>query len=75
MDIFYTKETLFVELTDKINFKTVDRLEKKVFNILELYDIDNIVIKILNKNEFDKEIMENFINNYQNKFRGKMVIN
>lgn len=29
MDIFYTKETLFVDLTDMINFNTVDILEKK----------------------------------------------
>lgn len=75
MDIFYTKETLFVDLTDKINFRTVDKLERKVFNILKLYDIDNIVINILNKNEFDHALMEKFINNYQNKFKGKMVIN
>lgn len=75
MDIFYTKETLFVDLKDKVSFKTVDILERKVFNILELYDIDNIVINIINKNEFDYEIMEKFIMNYTSKFKGKMVIN
>ncbi len=75
MDIFYTKETLFVDLTDMINFNTVDILEKKVFNILDIYDIDNIVINILNKNEFDHELIGNFIKKYQNKYTGKMIVN
>lgn len=75
MDIFYTKETLFVDLTDMINFNTVDILEKKVFNILDIYDIDNIVINILNKNEFDQELIGNFIEKYQNKYAGNMIIN
>lgn len=74
MDIFYTKKTLFVNFDDSVTIENVRMLENRVFRILDNYDIDNIVVKILSSDYFDNQMFDDFINNYKMNYNGNLRI-
>ena len=47
LNIFYNDNTLYVNLDEYLDDYVLNKLKKRVFNILEDYDIENIVIKIV----------------------------
>ena len=52
---------------------SVARLKKKVFGILDDYDIENIVLNIIsdNKNNF---LIDDFVREYYQKYHGNLLI-
>ncbi len=75
MDIIYSEETLFVNIESVINDTLVSKMQNRVFKIIDEYDIDNIVINVLSSKDYDTSIFDNFINNYNLKYGGKLNIN
>lgn len=75
MDIIYSEETLFVNIERVINDTLVSKMQNRVFKIIDEYDIDNIVINVLSSKDYDTSIFDNFINNYNLKYGGKLNIN
>ena len=46
MNIFYSNNTLYVNFSDNIDELSISKLRSRVFNILNDYDIENIVLNI-----------------------------
>ena len=67
MEMFYKKDTLFVNLNNDDHFKS------KIFTVLDDYDIDNIVINIVGNLDNEVELNE-FVNEYHNKYDGSLTI-
>jgi len=44
-----------------------------VFNILEDYDIENIVLNIVTSNK-NNYLLDDFIREYKKKFRGNLIV-
>ncbi len=74
MDIYYTNKTLYVDLLDGVNGEMVEKMNDRVFKILENYDINNIVINVLNNHNFDNKIFSGFKKNYYENYNGKLII-
>ncbi len=69
MDIFYSDDTLFVNVYENINENNISSLKTRVFKIARDYDIENIV---LNTNGYRKSnyLLKEFINDYESNFNG-----
>lgn len=69
MDIFYSDDTLFVNVYENINEDNISSLKTRVFKIARDYDIENIV---LNTNGYRKSnyLLKDFINDYESNFNG-----
>ena len=73
MNIYYTDNTLFVNLNERINDININRLKSKVFGILDDYDIENIVLNIISDNK-NNYLLDDFIKEYHKKYNGNLLI-
>ncbi len=73
MEIYYSKETLYIELNDSISFTLISKLKKKMYHILDIYKIYNIELKIIDNN-YDKSLIEELIKEYKNKYNGTIIV-
>lgn len=74
MDIFYTKETLFVNMNNNISNNNITTMQKRVFKIIEDYDIDNIVLN-LGTDVKSKDVVSGFVDDYHKNHNGNLKIN
>ena len=65
--------TLYVNLNDYIDDIIINQLKSRVFNILDDYDIKNIVLNIITNNK-DNYLIDEFIKEYHNKYNGNLLI-
>ena len=65
--------TLYVNFEDYIDDISVDKLKSRVFNILDDYDINNIVLNIISNNK-DNYLIDEFIKEYHKKYNGNFLI-
>ena len=70
MDIYYTNETLYVKMKD-ITTSAMNIMQRRVFRIIEDYDIDNIVI---NTNDPHSDLFIPFVSAYRKKHHGNLRI-
>ena len=73
MNIYYMDNTLYVNLNDYIDDINVNTLKSRVFNILDDYDIENIVLNIITNNK-DNYLIDEFIKEYHKKYNGNLLI-
>ena len=65
--------TLYVNLNDYIDDIIIDKLKSRVFNILDDYDIQNIVLNIISNNK-NNYLIDEFINEYHSKYNGNILL-
>lgn len=73
MNIYYTDNTLYVNLNDYIDDMNLNILKSRVFNILDDYDIENIVLNIITNNK-NNYLIDDFIKEYRKKYNGNILI-
>ena len=74
MELYYTNNTLYVNIEDRINFTLISKLQKKLYRIIDTYHINNIEINILNDSHYDKTLINDLINDYRYKYNGKLIV-
>lgn len=74
MELYYTNDTLYVNIEDRINFTLISRLQKKLYRIIDTYHINNIEISILSDHHYDKTLISELINDYRFKYNGKLIV-
>lgn len=73
MNIYYADNTLYVNFNDYIDNTSILRLKSRIFNILDDYDINNIVLNIISDNK-DNTLLDEFIKEYHKKYNGNLLI-
>lgn len=73
MNIFYTEDTLYINLEDQIDNLTLNNLKKRVFGILDDYNIDNIVLNVISSNS-NNFLLDDFVKEYHNKYSGNLIV-
>ena len=74
MEMFYTNDTLYVNIDDRVDFTLIKRLRNKIYRIIDTYHISNIEIKILNDSHYDFTLIDDLINDYRTKYNGRIVV-
>ena len=73
VNIFYSNNTLFVNLVDFIDDSSVNKLKSRVFGILDDYDIENIVLNIISSDK-NNILLDDFIREYRLKYHGNILV-
>ena len=73
MEIYYKKDTLYVNVDEYLNNSSMSNIRKRVFSIIDDYDIENIVLNIIGNVE-DNELLDDFIREYKMKYDGNIKI-
>jgi len=73
MEIYYKKDTLYVNIDEYLNNSSMSNIRKRVFSIIDDYDIENIVLNIIGNVE-DNELLDDFIREYKMKYDGNIKI-
>lgn len=71
MNIFYSNETLFVDLFGEVEIKKV---RNKVFSILNEYNISNLEINVKEVFEYKSGTIRDLKNDYSRMYKGKFKI-
>lgn len=61
MELYFTNNTLYINIEDRINFTLISRLQKKMYRIIETYHINNIEIIISDDTHYDQELLLSLI--------------
>ena len=72
MELYYKNETLFVDLVNDVTLDTMAMLKRRVFQILDDYGIDKIIIRV--DGRYDKQLINDFKKEYHHKYKGYLVI-
>ena len=70
MDIIYKKDTLYVYLDEKVDQEVVDTLESRVDNIMDTYNIENLVINTRSRSRH----LHEFETKYNSRHQSKVII-
>ena len=74
MEIYYSNNELYIEVNDRLNLSLIERLERKLTIILDSYGIDKINTKILNDNEYNKNLLNNLIDELNQKYQSIFIV-
>jgi len=70
----YTKKTLFVELSGILSKDTLVNLERKVFTLIDEYEIKNVILNGKDLLIIDNKYIDAFRNAYKNKYNGRLTL-
>jgi len=74
MEIYYTDNELYVEVTDVVNSKFVRKLKNRLDAILGSYSMNRVNIIIDNNERYDFSLIEELINDMDNKYHCVFVV-
>lgn len=74
MEMFFSKDTLYINIEDRINFTLINKLQTKLYRIIDSYQINNIEINILNESYYDKSLITDLIQDYKIKYNGNIIV-
>ena len=72
MELYYKNETLYVDVMYDIDADMMGVLKRRVFQILDDYGIDKIIINI--GGSYDRSLMNSFKKEYYHKYKGYLLI-
>ncbi len=74
MELYYTNETLYVDVDSVLDESGMRHLKRRVFRIVDDYDIDRIVFQVRGEGvELRKELYK-LENEYHQRYHGTMMI-
>lgn len=74
MNIFYTNDTLYINIEEAIDINTIDKLKKRLFRILEDYGINQVELNVGNSTIYDPTIFDNLLTESSQKYQAKIKI-
>lgn len=73
-EIEFTQNTLFVFMKGIASKKGIQNLQRKVYRIIDDYDIMDVVINIKDIDTMDGECFYEFLDDYDTKYGGNLNI-
>ncbi len=74
MEMIYTGSTLYINIEERINFSLINKLQRKLYRIIDTYHINNIEINILNESYYDSSLVTDLISDYKHKYDGHLIV-
>lgn len=74
MEMIFSNNTLYINIEERINFSLINKLQNKLYRIIDSYNISNIKITILNESYYDKTLITDLINDYKTKYNGHLIV-
>lgn len=75
MEIYYRDKKLFVDIDETINLQTITGLKNKMYNIINMYAINDVILNILTDTHFDQKLLDDLVADYHSNYNGHIKIN
>lgn len=73
-EIEFTQNTLYVFMKGQANRKNIQNLQRKMYRIIEDYDIMDIVINIKGLDTMDGDSFYQFLDDYDVRYGGRLNV-
>ena len=74
IDIIYSNNTLTVNVDGIMNKHNINQIKKRIYYIINQYGINDIIIDIKNVIKIDELVLDEFLNDYDIKYGGKIIV-
>ena len=74
MQIYYQNETLYVDIESLLDDEGIGELKRRIFKIVEDYDVDHIIIHNKSHLLINKHYLYQIKHEYANRFKGRLYI-
>ncbi|MCI8575580.1 MAG: hypothetical protein HFI09_03830 [Bacilli bacterium] len=74
MNLYYKNETLFVDINTVLDQENLSKLKRRIFRIVDDYDIDHIVFQVLEGVSINKRMLQEFKRDYYQRYQGNLLI-
>jgi UTP:GlnB (protein PII) uridylyltransferase len=74
MNLYYKNETLFVDINTVLDHENMSKLKRRVFRIVDDYDIDRIVFQVLEGSSENKRMLQELKREYNQRYQGNLLI-
>lgn len=74
MNLYYQNETLFIDINMDINEVNLKGLKRKIFRIVDDYDINHIILRSFPNNVEYKKMFQQIKKEYNQKYTGFFLI-
>ncbi len=70
----FSRNTLYVNLEGNINKDNIMKLKRKIYYIIDEYNVFDIVINVKNGEYIDTDAFYNFLDEYDIKYGGNLIV-
>lgn len=74
MNMIYKNNKLYVELLGRVSSEEIDIMKRRLWGILKVHNIDDIIINVDDIFSLKKDIFNDFLEEYHRDFRGNITI-
>ena len=74
MEMFFTDNILYVNIGQRINYSFINKMQRKIYRILDDYAIKDVVLNILSDDYYDANLIDEFICDYKSRYTGKLIV-
>ncbi len=75
MEIFYRDKKLYVNIDENINNNNIANIKRKMYNIINMYAINDVILNVLTDSHYDQKVLDDLIDDYNEKYNGNITIN
>ena len=73
-EFVYHNKTLFVNLSGEYNSKNINNLKRKLYNIIDQYGINDIIIDQRHITQMNKAAFYDMLDDYDIKYGGNLIV-
>lgn len=73
MKLYYKNETLFVKVNSVLDEEYVNRLKRRVFHIVDDYEIDHVVFELIHGVKENIFLLQSLEREYRERFGGDIL--
>lgn len=74
MEMVYKDNILFINIEDRINFSLIKKLKNKLFYLIDSYGVEEIILNINSNEHYDRTLLYELLNEYNQKYTGKFTV-
>lgn len=75
MRIIFNDDTLYVDVEGNIGQIELNIIKKRLFSILDQYEVDNIIVNTNNVFNLKENRFNSFVDEYYKRYSGNILIN
>ncbi len=74
MRLYYKRETLYIEINCELNEEEFLHIKRKIFRIVDEYDIDHIILQSASQNKKQIHLLYQLEKEYKQNYKGRFLI-
>lgn len=74
MEMVYKDNILYINIEDRLNFSLIKKLKNRLFYLIDSYGVEEIILNINTNEHYDRTLLYELLNEYNQKYTGKLTV-